>query len=129
MSTEKKQQNPYDANVSLDTPDSSLLEKADSSETVTEKPTFEFRPYLAVLFLTLLSNFCIIMIVSLNDPLREWIKENVWLNQIAYWGYYMFLVAMFVSPPRYKLIFFLLLMQCTAYNGLYDTFSNGRKNR
>lgn len=126
MSTEKKQQNPYDANVSLDTPDSSLLEKADSSETVTEKPTFEFRPYLAVMFLTLLPNFCIIMIVSLNDPLREWIKENVWLNQIAYWGYY---VAMFVSPPRYKLIFFLLLMQCTAYNGLYDTFSNGRKNR
>lgn len=81
------------------------------------------------MFLTLLYNFSMIMIVSLNDPLREWIKENEWLNQIAYWGYYVFLVAKFVTPPRYKLILFLVLMQCTAYNALYVTFSIERKNR
>lgn len=113
------QHKSYDKDVVISTPESSLLEKADSPDVITETRTWkQFTKFILALFFILAMTIGLVYIVGSNDPLRQWCKENSWMYHIAFWGIYVSMFASIKLHP-YKTIFGVADVICSLYTIVY----------
>lgn len=102
MSTEKTQYQPYgEEEVFKSTRKLTFLERANFSETV-ENNKWWIEPILWTFPFFLFENLAtrgFAYIVRNHHPIRDWCRENVWLHEIAYWGWYFCWIGYYARYP------------------------------